>query len=238
MGFGWSKKESKEEKASGKLPILDGFDWIKKGDDLVNSGKHKEAIKCYDKAIEMDPKNAHAWQNKGKVLSSTTSARGLFINNQDRYDAIDCFKKVIELDLNYAANAWLCIAEVLAELNIKKNSNDIIMCCDAALDNQIPSQFFHSETGESFPLHLYTYLLKARVFFALEKYKETFEYCDKVLEKIPKEKGIWEVKAHAAGKLKKHEEALKCYEKILELDPENYGAQYEAKKEREYISKH
>ena len=52
MGFGWSKKESKEEKASGKLPILDGFDWIKKGDDLVNSGKHKEAIKCYDKAIE------------------------------------------------------------------------------------------------------------------------------------------------------------------------------------------
>ena len=76
------------------------------------------------------------------------------------------------------------------------------------------------------------------MFFALEKYKETFEYCDKVLEKIPKEKGIWEAKAYAAGKLKKHEEALKCYEKILELDPENYGAQYEAKKEREYISKH
>jgi tetratricopeptide (TPR) repeat protein len=186
----------------------------------------------------MDPKNAHAWHNKGEVLSSTTSARGLFINNQDRYDAIDCFKKVIELDLNNAAKAWLCIAKVLAGLNIKKNSNDIIMCCDAALDNQIPSQIFHSETGESFPHQLYAYLQKATVFFALEKYKETFECCDKVLETTPKEKAIWEMKAYAARKLKKHEEALKCYEKILELDPENYGAQYEAKKEREYISKH
>ena len=109
---------------------------FQEGDDLVNSGKHKEAIKCYDKAIEMDPKNARAWYNKGEVLSSTTSARGLFINNQDRYDAIDCFKKVIELDPRNAAKAWVNIAKVLAGLNIKKNSNDIIMCCDAALDNQ------------------------------------------------------------------------------------------------------
>ena len=235
MGFGWSKKESKEEKASGKLPILDGFDWIKKGDDLVNSGKHKEAIKCYDKAIEMDPKNARAWYNKGEVLSSTTSARGLFINNQDRYDAIDCFKKVIELDPRNAAKAWVNIAKVLAGLNIKKNSNDIIMCCDAALDNQGTEI---SDTGESFPYQFYAYLQKAQVFFELEKYKETFECCDKVLEINPKLKVAWEMKAYAARKLKKHEEALKCYEKILELDPENYGAQYEAKKEREYISKH
>ena len=211
MGFGWSKKESKEEKASGKLPILDGFDWIKKGDDLVNSGKHKEAIKCYDKAIEMDPKNAHAWHNKGEVLSSTTSARGLFINNQDRYDAIDCFKKVIELDPRNAAKAWVNIAKVLAGLNIKKNSNDIIMCCDAALDNQGTEI---SDTGESFPYQFHAYLQKAQVFFELEKYKETFECCDKVLEINPKLKVAWEMKAYAARKGKKASAKLSPEKKV------------------------
>ena len=35
---------------------------------LYNLGKYEEAIKCYDKAIEIDPNYADAWNNKGLAL--------------------------------------------------------------------------------------------------------------------------------------------------------------------------
>ncbi len=33
-----------------------GEAWLNKGNALDNSGKHEEAIKCYEKALEINPK--------------------------------------------------------------------------------------------------------------------------------------------------------------------------------------
>ena len=37
---------------------------------LINENKLEEALKCYNKALELDPKNVGAWNNKGKVLAN------------------------------------------------------------------------------------------------------------------------------------------------------------------------
>ena len=42
--------------------------WNNKGLALDNLGRYEEAIKYYDKAIELDPNNADAWYNKGLLL--------------------------------------------------------------------------------------------------------------------------------------------------------------------------
>ena len=47
----------------------DSKDWYNKGVDLGRSGKFDEAIKAFDKAIEINPKNIDAWYNKGLALS-------------------------------------------------------------------------------------------------------------------------------------------------------------------------
>ena len=57
------------------------------------SKEHKEAIECYDKALEIEPKNADAWYSKGEYL----------YNIRKNKEAIECFNKVLELDSNYGS---------------------------------------------------------------------------------------------------------------------------------------
>jgi Flp pilus assembly protein TadD len=56
--------------------------WHKTGTAFRNSGRHVEAIKCYDRAIDIDPKLAEPWYNKGmalKELNREDEARIAFI---------------------------------------------------------------------------------------------------------------------------------------------------------------
>ena len=51
-----------------------------------------EAIKAYDKAIEINPKYSEAWNNKGNALY-----------NQTKFDeAIKAYNKAIEINLSNA----------------------------------------------------------------------------------------------------------------------------------------
>ena len=61
--------------------------WRNKGDALYFLGKYDEAIKCYDKAIEIDPNDADVWNNKGLALNS--------LGNND--EAKKCYDRSREL---------------------------------------------------------------------------------------------------------------------------------------------
>lgn len=43
--------------------------WFDKGNAFFLSGRYKEAIKCYDKVIKIEPKHALVWTGKGHVLA-------------------------------------------------------------------------------------------------------------------------------------------------------------------------
>jgi len=43
-------------------------EWVKKGDELFLNGSSEEAVKAYDKAIELNPKEIAAWLSKGIIL--------------------------------------------------------------------------------------------------------------------------------------------------------------------------
>ena len=43
--------------------------WYNKGIALFNLKRHEEALKAFDKCIEINPKLAGAWNNKGTALS-------------------------------------------------------------------------------------------------------------------------------------------------------------------------
>jgi tetratricopeptide (TPR) repeat protein len=56
-----------------------------------------EALKCFDKALEIDPKYTYAWVSKGLALS----------NKNDYDQALKCFDKALKIDPKYTY-AWYC----------------------------------------------------------------------------------------------------------------------------------
>jgi len=43
--------------------------WNNKGNALARLGKFEDALRCYDRALEIDPGYRGAWVNKGFVLT-------------------------------------------------------------------------------------------------------------------------------------------------------------------------
>jgi tetratricopeptide (TPR) repeat protein len=42
--------------------------WNNTGNAFKNEGRYVDAVNCYDRAIDIDPKLAKAWYNKGLAL--------------------------------------------------------------------------------------------------------------------------------------------------------------------------
>ena len=62
--------------------------WFHKGSELMSSEKYNEAIKAYEKAIEINPQDSEAWYNKGIALNH--------LNKSD--EAIKAYEKAIEIN--------------------------------------------------------------------------------------------------------------------------------------------
>ena len=55
-----------------------------------NLSQYEETLKCFQKAIEIDPKNSLAWNNKGFALEKLNRIT----------EAVKCYKKALNIDSN------------------------------------------------------------------------------------------------------------------------------------------
>ena len=62
--FKWAQSQFK------KIDDAKKTEWSNKGIALGNQGRYDEAIKAYDEAIRLDPKDAMAWIDKGNSLKA------------------------------------------------------------------------------------------------------------------------------------------------------------------------
>jgi tetratricopeptide (TPR) repeat protein len=94
--------------------------WNNKGGVLLELGRYEDAIICFDKALEINPKNSSARENKGVAFSKL-----------GRYeDAIVCYTKSLEIDPK-SSNAWYNKGIALYKLG---RYEDAIICFDKALE--------------------------------------------------------------------------------------------------------
>jgi tetratricopeptide (TPR) repeat protein len=80
------------------------------GSALLNLRRHDDALKVFDKAVQLKPHDADLWSNFGDALVETECAE----------DAILCFRRAFEIDPNcwnsaYKAGALLREQNRLAE---------------------------------------------------------------------------------------------------------------------------
>jgi tetratricopeptide (TPR) repeat protein len=167
------------------------YSWNNKGAALHQLGQFEEALKCYDKMLEIDPRDATALCNKGNVL-----------RDLGRYEeAISCCDKALALDPQ-SKNAWLNKSGALDKLG---RHEEAIRCCDSALT--IDPRFAEAWNN------------KGTILNRLDRRVEAIVCYDKALEIDPRNAGAWRNKGDTLLELKQIKEGVACYEKTLNIDP-------------------
>ncbi len=144
MIFHWFKKDRSEPlptieymKVSSKKEASE--DLVKRGEDAANKSNYEQALKYFERAIEMDPQNDFAWGDRGLMLDKldrkdeaiesfskalmidssnpiTWHNKGLTLIKSNRLEeSIECFNKAIALNEKYA-KAWYNRGRALALL--------------------------------------------------------------------------------------------------------------------------
>ncbi len=167
---------------------------FEEGLGYLESKEYHKAIKCFDKAIEIDPKNAAAWSEKGYALNEL----GNFL------EAIKCFDKAIEIDPKNIF-AYRGKGDALRRSRWHKEA---IKCFDKAIEIDPKNAAVLNDKG--------TALLD------LKEYEEAIECFDKAIEieKRTEKRPIYLCnKGLALGRLEKNKEAIECYGKAIEINP-------------------
>lgn len=203
---------------------------ITRGDALAHVGRHEEAIKCFDKALEVNPKHEGVWNNKGLALvnlgrfeeaikyfdkaielnprlEEACNNKGLALMDLDRYEeAINYFDKAIEINPRYE-NAWNNKGVALARLG---RHGEAINNYDRAL--KINLGFENAWDNKGLAL------------LNLGRFEEAVICFDNALEINPRYEDAWNNKGVALGSLGRFEEALTCFDRVFEINPRDEGA--------------
>ena len=91
-------------------------EWHKKGIMASRSKNYEEAMKCFDKALELDPNVAGSWYNKGQV----------FMHLENYEGAMHCFVKALELNHNHL-DASFHLALILVRQGRKEESMQCLL---------------------------------------------------------------------------------------------------------------
>ena len=169
----------------------EAYNWLKKGNALFDQTKYDEAIACYDRVIEINPKNKWGWINKGDALTQLA-----------KYDeAITIYDKAIE-KYPQSADVWCDKGFALDYLN---KFDDAIIAFDKAVE--LKPKFADAWNG------------KGVVLTNMGKYDEAVQACNKATKIRPKFALAWSNKGWALANLDRYEESVQAYDEAIRLDP-------------------
>jgi tetratricopeptide (TPR) repeat protein len=181
--------------------------WSNIGTILDLQHKYSQAIRAYDKAIELDPKYVAAWFNRGHALISDETLK----SPERLYEAIDAFNRAIELD---PENVISWSGKGLALRKIAQESEE-----------EYAKSAYYDEALHAFdkaiefnPLYYKAWHWKGYVLFEKGHYNEAIEACDKAIDIRPHDDlNLWHNKWRSLYKLGKYDEAIKALDTTIKL---------------------
>jgi tetratricopeptide (TPR) repeat protein len=206
---------------------------------------YENAIKCFDKVIEIGEANEEVWWLRGSDLEKLEKYQ----------EAIESYKKAVAINPS-CFGAWLLLGNLLNKIEIYE---DALFCYESILkidkvhieENKVFAQNYkeeviwmlkggvlehlerHEEALASYQEALqfvpneHEALLCYKVggqLFELESFQEAIYYFDKALSINSGDSKAWYAKAQILFKFEMYEEAINCYEQSLLYDPEDISA--------------
>jgi tetratricopeptide (TPR) repeat protein len=198
--------------------------------ELIN--ENENALDAYDRAIEINPQNSDAWNNKGVSLGKLNRLndalvafdraielnpkyfealynKGLALGKLERLeDALTAYDRAIELNPQ-DSDAWNNKGSALVKLD---RSEEGLVAFDRAieLNSQRPKVWYN----------------KGVALVKLDRSEEGLVAFDRAIELNPLYSEAWNNKGIALGKLDLPENALFAFDKAIELNPQGSNAWY------------
>ena len=185
--------KSQCEKLTHCHPKLKHTLFLSLGDLLLSAERYKDALDCYQKALELDQSNA-----------STFVGLGVALGHLERYEeALESCQKAIDLAPEYV-NAWVNRGKALLHLKRYEEALESLL---KALDLA--------------PKSVDAWVNRGNTLYNLERYEEALESYQKALDLDTESVDAWVNRGAVLLNLKRYEEALETLQKALDLAPKS-----------------
>jgi tetratricopeptide (TPR) repeat protein len=104
-----------------KIGEVDANIWYKRGNTNQRLGRHDEALKCYDKAVEMNPNYVMAWIKKGLIQEWVDGLKII-----EEYPNHEKIGGVMQINQNYVSRAYIKYYDKTIEINNSNYENNAV----------------------------------------------------------------------------------------------------------------
>jgi Flp pilus assembly protein TadD len=163
---------------------------------LLELGRYDDAIKAFELATELSPKDSDAWYQRGLAL-------GKLKRNQE---ALKCFEKAVKLD---PGNQKFWYDRGACLVNLTRNE-EALKCFNRCLS-----------LDATYQQALYG---KGTALINMGRYGEAVRILGQLLALNPAHDDAWFRKAVAHGRMGQREEAQRCLDRSLQINPRNEAA--------------
>jgi tetratricopeptide (TPR) repeat protein len=190
----------------------------KKGRDLDRNGSYEEAVKAYDRAIELEPSNATFYISKVPGLNMLA----ILTNNQSKFnESLQAIDKALEIDPKNP-RAWELKGNALSQM---KRYNESLEAYDRGIQHIGLYKGELNQTEELSGLWLgkgSVLSLWAGSINDKGLYEDAIKAFDKAIELEPQQNRGRLVKANALLNLGRYNESLKIFDEAIEAASQNF----------------
>jgi tetratricopeptide (TPR) repeat protein len=197
------------------------------GETLERHGRHEEALKAFDKALQLKPDDAELWKNLGNILLKVGRPA----------DALLSFQHVLRLDPRHWDAANLA-ALLLYPMQRFEEALACFTLCDELRPDQAPTLYMRALSLRSLqrfdesladnrrahaldPANADTCNNIGDVLQQLGRYREALEWFDRALELRPDFVIALVNKAFTLSEIRRFDEAIGVFRHVKTIDPDN-----------------
>ncbi len=176
------------------------------GQALVKVNRRNDALRIFDKVLQLEPKNVDIWVSRGEVL--------VFLSSTMQEEAMRSFDSALNIEPT-DKRALGSKGEAFERVNIPEKAKE----CYLRIIDFYPEELeFYDRILRLTPEDKSIWLRKGQILDQKERYEEALFCYDRALEIDPNDKKLWSSRALSLGKLERYDEAAKSFQKGIELD--------------------